>query len=97
MGHLFPMPCAWLWALGICVVLSKADSLRGPLGGSVQVSLTTPSSCSFRPRLLTGVIDIQTFYHHLLVSLNPVHTFVSSLSIKLIPVSPLGQVTCLLP
>ena len=50
--------------------------LGAPLKSSIQVSLTTPSSCSFIPRLVTDAIDIQIFYYHLLVHFNPAHTFV---------------------
>ena len=73
-------PGALLLGCGLVVTVLcylKPDLYLGaPLNSSVQVSLTTPSSCSFIPRLVTDAIDIQIFYYHLLVPFNPAHTFV---------------------
>lgn len=76
-------PGALLLGCGLVVTILcslKPDLYLGdPLNSSIQVSLTTPSSCSFIPRLVTDAIDIQIFYYHLLVPFNPAHTFVKRL------------------
>ena len=72
-------PGALLLGCGLVVTVLcylKPDLYLAVPNSSTQVSLTTPSSCSFIPRLVTDAIDIQIFYYHLLVPFNPAHTFV---------------------
>lgn len=73
-------PGALLLGCGLVVTILcslKPDLYLGaPLNSSIQVSLTTPSSCSFIPRLVIDDIDIQIFHYHLLVPFNPAHTLV---------------------
>ena len=91
------VPTAWLGAGGDCVVLPEARALGGPLNRSLSVSLTTPSSFSFRSSLVTDATATQIFYHSSLVSFNPAHTFISSPFTKLFPISPLECATWIPP
>lgn len=76
-------PAAPLWAGGDCAMGANAS---GRL--CLRVSLTPPSSCCFRPGLVTVVVATQICQHHLPVSFNLTCTLKSGPFIKLTPVFP---------
>lgn len=75
-------PTAELWSGGDCVIPSEARALSGRASPQLclQVGLTTRSTSSFRPRQVTIVVVVQTFYQNLLVSFDPAHTLLESRS-----------------